>query len=68
MEIERRTLVEIVVSVVGVGGFIAAIMVIGALFGNGGLTEQGALALVVSIVLFIVVMTGVGYWLSGFEA
>lgn len=67
MEIERETIVELVVSAVGVGLFISALVVIGISFNQNGLSGQGALALIVSIVLFIVLMTAVGYWLSSRE-
>lgn len=69
MEIERETLVEIVVSVGAVGLFVAAIITIGVTFGEEGhLDEAGGLALVGAIALFIVLMTVVGYWFSGREA
>lgn len=67
MELERERVVEIVVAVGGVGLFIALVVVIGLLFGDGGLSETGAFALVGTIIAFIVVMTGVGFWLAGQE-
>lgn len=68
MAIERETLVEIVVSTLAVGGFIVATAAIGVTYGNGGLSEDGALALVGLIVAFILVMGAAGYWLSGRES
>lgn len=68
MEIDREMLVQIGVSLVGVGVFIGAIVVIGLFFTDNGLTEQGALGLIGAIILFILVMTGLGYWLSAREA
>ena len=68
MVIERETLIDVVVSLLAVGGFIAAVLVVGLSYGDGGLSGQGALALVALIVGFIVVMTAAGYWLSGREA
>lgn len=68
MDVDRETKVEVAVSVVAVGLFIAAVLAIGATFMDGGLGQQGAFALVGLIVGFIVLMTAVGYWLSGREA
>jgi hypothetical protein len=68
MEIERETLVEVVVSFVSVGGFIAGVLFVGQSYGEGGLNQQGALVLVGLIVAFILVMTVAGYWLSAREA
>lgn len=68
MDVDRETQIEIVVSVVAVGVFIAAVLAIGASLGNGGFDQQGAFALVGLIVGFIALMTGVGYWLSGRDA
>lgn len=65
MEIERETLIEVTVSAVAVGAFIAAVLVIGTLFSDNGLNDQGAMALIGAMVLFIVVMSAIGYWLSG---
>lgn len=67
MAIERETLIEAAVSAIVVGGFIAGVVYVGLSFGDGGLGQQGALALVVLIVAFILVMTAAGYWLSGRE-
>ena len=66
MEMERETVIEIVVSVGAVGLFLAAIVAIGTTYGEGGLLgEQGGTALVGAIAAFIVLMSLVGYWLSG---
>lgn len=67
MEIERETLIQIVVSAGSVGLFVAAIILVGVIFSEDGLTNQGALALVAVIALFVVLMAGIGYWLSGLE-
>jgi len=68
MAIERETLIDVVVSLLAVGGFIVAVLLVGLSYGDGGMSGQGALALVALIVGFIVVMTAAGYWLSGREA
>ena len=68
MAIERETLIEVVVSFLAVGGFIVAVVFVGMSYGDGGLSQQGALALVALIVGFIAAMSVAGYWLSGREA
>ena len=60
--------IEIAISVVGVGGFIAAVVYVGLAYGDGGLTQTGAIALVGLIAAFILVMTAAGYWLSARDA
>jgi len=67
MAIERETLIEVAVSLLAVGGFIVAVLLVGEISGGGSLSGQGALALVGLIAAFIVVMTAAGYWLSGRE-
>lgn len=66
MDIERETVREIVVSLGAVAFFVVVIVAIGATYWNGtSLSEVGGLALVGSIFLFVIVMTVVGYYLSG---
>ena len=66
---DRETMIEVAVSAIAVGGFIAAVALVGLFYaGEGGLSQQGALVLVGLIVAFIVAMTAAGYWLSGREA
>jgi hypothetical protein len=62
---DRETKLEIGVGVVGVGGFILALVLIGIQYGGNGLSEQGGNALIGAFVGFIVSMTALGYWLSG---
>ncbi|PSP55591.1 hypothetical protein BRC82_04745 [Halobacteriales archaeon QS_1_67_19] len=64
MELDQKTRREILVGVGSVGLFVALLAGVGAAYGNGGLTETGALAVVGVIVFFVVLMTGVGYWLA----
>jgi hypothetical protein len=65
MELDRETVTEILVSVGGVALFIAALVVVGLTFNDGGFSAQGGLALVGLVIGFIVVFTGIGWWLSG---
>lgn len=67
MDLDRETVIEAAVAIVTVGAFIVALAVIGVYFNDGGLSDEGGLALVAAIVAFIFVMTGVGYWLSSRE-
>ena len=64
MDVDRDTLVEIVVSVGAVGLFVAVIVAIGSVYNEGGLSEVGALALVGAIVLFVILMSAVGVGLA----
>lgn len=64
MTIDRETATEIAVSVGGVLLFIAALVVIGLTYNHNGFTSEGGLALVGLVVAFIVVFTGIGWWLS----
>ncbi|MGA9400214.1 DUF7472 family protein [Haladaptatus sp.] len=64
MELEGETLRDIVVSVVSVGFFIVAMYIVGSQYDTGGITGAGALEIVGVIALFILVMTGVGFWLA----
>lgn len=68
MEIERETVIETAVSLVGVGSFILMLIVIGLLYNNGGLSGQGGFALIAAILLFVVIMSVIGYWLAGRES
>ncbi len=68
MEIERETIVEAVVALVGVGVFIAIAAAAGTMSNGGtGLTESGALTLVGGMIAFVVVMSGIGFYLSSRE-
>lgn len=64
MAIEAEMRRKIVVSMVAVGVFIALIVGIGATFNQGGLVATGGLALVGAITAFVLVMAGIGVWLS----
>ncbi len=65
MELDRETVTEIVVAVGGVLLFIATLVVVGLTFNNDGFSETGGLVLVGLVAGFIVVFTGIGWWLSG---
>lgn len=65
MEIERETIVEAVVALVGVGVFIAIAAAAGTM-SNGGtsLSDTGAMTLVGGMIAFVVVMSAIGFYLS----
>ena len=66
MDIDAEMRRKIVVSMVAVGFFVALIIGIGVVYGGpAGFGGTAGLALVGSIVLFILAMAGVGVWLSG---
>jgi hypothetical protein len=67
MPLDRETVTEIVVSVVGVALFIAALVVVGELYYDDGFSSTGGLALVGLVVAFILVFTAIGWWLSGHQ-
>jgi hypothetical protein len=60
---ERETFVEAAVSMAAVALFLVAIVAVGLLYPS--LTGAGPLALIGSIVFFIMVMGAAGYWLAG---
>ncbi|UPW01433.1 hypothetical protein M0R88_04850 [Halorussus gelatinilyticus] len=62
--VDKETRREILVGAGSVGVFIALLVGVGTTYGNGGLTQTGALAVVGVIVLFVLLMTGVGLWMS----
>jgi uncharacterized membrane protein len=64
MELDRETVTEIVVAVGGVLLFIATLVVVGLTFKNDGFSETGGLVLVGLVAGFILVFTGIGWWLS----
>ncbi|MFB6163687.1 MAG: transporter [Haloarculaceae archaeon] len=65
MDIERETAVEAGASVLAVLVFIAAVVVVGQLYETAdGLSQTGGLAVVGTILLFVLVMTVVGYWFA----
>jgi hypothetical protein len=66
MELERETIVEIVVSFVAVSIFVGAVVFIGMTYGGTDqFTPDGGLALLGAIVGFVLLMFGVGVFLSG---
>lgn len=68
MEIERETVVEAAVSFAAVLVFIGAVALVGMQFQtNGGISETGGLAIVGTIVIFVVLMAGVGVWFASKE-
>jgi polyferredoxin len=65
MEIERETLVQVAISTLGFVTFVGAAMYVASTYStNGGLSEQGGVAIVGAIGLFVVVMLGAGLWME----
>ena len=62
---DQETKLEIGVGALGVGLFILALVLIATQLGDGSLSSQAGIALIGVICGFVVVMTGLGYWLSG---
>lgn len=64
MELEEGMGRKIAISVGAVGLFVALVLGIGTTFNDGGLGSTGGLALVGAIIVFILVMAGVGIFLA----
>ena len=65
MEIERETLVQIVISTIAFVTFVGASVYVASTYStNGALSQQGGVALVGAIGLFVVVMLGAGLWME----
>ena len=65
MELEEGMVQKIAVSVVAVSFFVALVVGIGVMYGgSAGFGATAGLALVGSIVLFILLMAVVGIWLA----
>jgi hypothetical protein len=64
MEIGAEMRRKIIVSVLAVGVFVGIILGIGITYDSGGLDPSGGLALIGSIVLFVLLMAVVGFWIS----
>lgn len=65
MELEEGMVQKIAVATGAVIGFLAIILLIGITMNGGdGLNGTGGLALIASIVLFVLVMAGVGFYLD----
>jgi len=65
MDLDQETVRQIVVSVVAVGLFVGAVVVVGTTYGDTDtIGPTGGVALVALIALFIVGMGGAGLWLA----
>ncbi len=64
MDVDRDTVVEIVVSVGAVGLFVAVLLGIGTAYNQSGFSSDGGVALVGAITAFVVLMTLVGVGLA----
>jgi hypothetical protein len=61
---DRDAVVEAAVALVGVGTLAAIILWIGSAYTDGGLTDQGGIALVGAIAFFVIFMSVIGLGLS----
>jgi len=65
MEIEREAIVQVVISAIALVTFVAGTVVIGMNYStDGGLSQQGGVAVVGAIGLFVVLMLGAGLWME----
>ena len=65
MEIEREAIVQVAISTIAFATFVAAATFVASTYSaTGALTEQGGVALVGAIGLFVVVMLGAGLWME----
>ena len=65
MDIERETLLQIVISAVAVVLFVSATVTVSQMYLNGSTVEAtGGYALIGAIGLFVVFMTAAGLWLE----
>ena len=64
MELERARILEILLSVSVVGLFVALMLGIGSRYNTGSMSEAGGMALVAAIVVFLLVMAGMGVVLA----
>lgn len=65
MDIEREAAAQVVISAIALVTFVAATVVISSNYAtNGNLTEQGGVAIIGAIGLFVVVMIGAGLWME----
>lgn len=64
MDIERETVVEAAIGIGSVLAFLVALWILGEVYYDGSFGREGALALVGTIIAFIVFLAGVGYYLA----
>ncbi|MFC7018618.1 MULTISPECIES: DUF7472 family protein [Haloarcula] len=65
MDIERETVLQIVVATIGVLVFVAAAVYVASTYTvDGALTAQGGVAIVGAIGVFLLVMLAAGLWLE----
>jgi len=61
---ERDTAREVVLAVFGVVVFVGGLLAVAFTYGGPDFAETGSYALVAAVAGFLVVMTGIGFWLS----
>jgi polyferredoxin len=65
MDIERETIAQIAISAIAFATFIAASVFVSLTYSaNDHLTQQGGVAIIGAIGLFVVVMLGAGIWME----
>lgn len=65
MVLDREMVTQTVAAIVGVMVFVAAIVIIWVVAGDQGLSTMGGFGVIAALGLFIIVMSVIGYWLSG---
>jgi hypothetical protein len=65
MDIERETVVQIVISAIALALFVAASVYVSSTYAsNGGLNPQGGIGIVAAIGVFVIFMLAAGLWLE----
>lgn len=68
MVLDREMVTQTVAAIIGVVIFVTAIVIIGVMAGDQGLSTMGGFGVIAALGLFIIVMSVIGYWLSGLDA
>lgn len=68
MVLDREMVTQTVAAIIGVVIFVTAIIIIGVVAGDQGLSTMGGFGVIAALGLFIIVMSVIGYWLSGLDA
>ncbi len=68
MVLDREMVTQTVAAVIGVVIFVSMLIVIGILAGDQGFSTTGGFGVIAALALFIIIMSVIGYWLSGRDA